>query len=342
MNAKQKIYNIIVSDYLQNTLQNRDWKIHNTEGGMFIAHKDFLNIQNELDQLDQKHTGWSEIECTAAVSKYLSAYICYRKRHNTILKAALSRCTPHEQNILNAWFHSLDRKITLSSDNNMLIGIPWYSDNIKLWKDYLRITENEIATFASWSKINEVGLLFASRIHRHDNPEGHDYFSYASRNRQDPRKKFLLTAQHEGSHGLLDALATELLGLPACNPISEGIAGYLGNDGREKDKTQLDLISFLHFAWLDNRALEKEGTYIASSKFFKALECIKTLESTQSEANVIIFYAVLQTLIYLPKDITNFESNRKYNLFYTELLSRLHLAQDDLLPVFNHVDTHVL
>lgn len=248
MNTSQKIYNTIVGQYLQNTLRNKDWKVYNNSCGVFIAHKEFLHIQDELDRLDQKQTGWNKEECIVAVSGYLDEYNHYRKKHIEIFQAALNKCEPQEQRIIETGIYLLDTKITLSSYNNILIGIPWYTDNTKLWENYLKITEDEVANFTRWSKISQLGLVFASRIHRHDNPEGHDYFSYASRNGHDPRTKFLLTARHEGSHGLIDALATQLLVLPTCNPISEGLAGYLGGDGREKEKTQIDLNEYLDFS----------------------------------------------------------------------------------------------
>ncbi|MEN9389888.1 MAG: hypothetical protein RLY61_972, partial [Candidatus Parcubacteria bacterium] len=60
MNTSQKIYNTIAGQYLQNTLRNKDWKVYYNSCGVFIAHKEFLHIQDELDRLDQKQTGWNK------------------------------------------------------------------------------------------------------------------------------------------------------------------------------------------------------------------------------------------------------------------------------------------
>ncbi len=339
MNTSQKIYNTIVGQYLQNTLRNKDWKVYNNSCGVFIAHKEFLHIQDELDRLDQKQTGWNKEECIVAVSGYLDEYNHYRKKHIEILQAALNKCEPQEQKVIKASIYLLDTKITLSSYNNILIGIPWYTDNTKLWENYLKITEDEVANFTRWSKISQLGLVFASRIHRHDNPEGHDYFSYASRNGHDPRTKFLLTARHEGSHGLIDALATQLLVLPTCNPISEGLAGYLGGDGREKEKTQIDLNEYLDFSWLNEKVLEKEGTYIASSRFFKSLECILMQRYTWFKANTILFHAILKTLIKLQPNVVVHENIKKYVLFYNEVLNILNIENEALVSAYNNIDT---
>ncbi len=229
-----------------------------------------------------------------------------------------------------------------------IVAIPWFTDNMEIWTS-TGLTSGQLQKIAPYAKINECGILYASRIHRDDKPEGHDYFSYAARLVTEGKTKtieesLLLTAQHEGAHGPVDEITQKLLKTTDATCIYEGIAGSLGDDRRDLVKTNTPFTVLIENPCVFAKPEDmQERIYIFGAKFFSAVRnTLKDKNHTDNDvAWITIFSILLKLSLELSTDKTflNKDENSKVSFFLQEFLERSRLSRDELRTHYQILNT---
>lgn len=261
--------------YKSNKLDGSRWKPLLVPGGVFIPHQDFLNIQNDFASLEGNDNGviWNSETCLDTMGKYIGRMQQYRQRHNTFYKESQKYLTEDQARKVDE-IKQRHSDLLNENDGFVLVAMPSHIDNPKLWEDF-NIAGTMLDRIPAWAKISERGVILGSRLLRHDDPRGHDYFSYAARavrsgETKNMTDKLMLTAQHEGSHGITDTTLIDLLKLGSDNPIYEGLVGALGEDERERKKSPSfsDLLSNPQPTDISTR---RDTTYYSGARYWKSL-----------------------------------------------------------------------
>lgn len=154
-------------------------------------------------------------------------------------------------------------------------------------------------------------------------------------------QKLSLTAQHEGSHGVVDATLIYLLGVDAYNPVGEGIPGSLGDDGRGLKHTDVTLQKLLENPCPEDSKLRNETAYVAGSKFWDTvLLLLQEKGLTKGQAWVEIFSASLKSAVELSSD-GNFKSlqkSEKVTGLIKATIKRLNIAIEQLEPIYRSLN----
>lgn len=315
-------------------LRGTEWQPQTVSGGVFVPHKDFLRMQDEFATLEGVDNGitWNADTCLAAMDKYIGRMQAYRRKHNSYFRDAKKYLSETQAKIVG---DVVQRHSDLINENDgfLVVALPSHFDSPKVWEDFNFIGAL-LDRIPAWAKINERGVILGSRLHRHDKPRGHDYFSYAARavragETQSMTDKLLLNAQHEGSHGITDTTLIELLKLGSDNPIYEGIAGALGEDGRQLRKSP----SFRDL--LDNPlpydvATHRDTTYYSGARYWDALR--RRLSNVGDDAWPKIMGISLATAADLSgqSDFMTMNSNTRVSTFLKLVPARLDIQIDDL------------
>lgn len=151
--------------------------------------------------------------------------------------------------------------------------------------------------------------------------------------------KVLKTNQHEGSHGIGDAVLIDLLHLGADNPICEGLAGALGEDGREA-KSQLSFGQLLQNPYPDDTKLRQETANYAGTKYWHSLRKYLHKQNTdESQVWPKIFGTALVTAVDLsnqPEFMKNSPA-RRISKYLFEVPTRLGVDSNRLEEIYNSV-----
>lgn len=256
-----------------------DWAPHRVLGGVVVPHRDFLNIQDDFASIEgsgEDTSMWNAEMSIDSLGKYIGTMRNYRNRHSAFFREALLQLPSAQEQIIQPLVEK--RKNLLADPNDfVMVAIPSHFDNPKLWEQF-GLRGKLLDRIGLWSKINEQGVILASRLHRNDDPRGHDYFSYAARAVRNSETKtmtdkLLLTAQHEGSHGITDALLMDILKLDAYNPIYEGLVGALGEDERySRSKTPFS--QFVETPYPADTNTRMDHAYYDGTKFWEAMRRI--------------------------------------------------------------------
>ena len=188
---------------------NHDWISQRVPGGAIIPHRDFLSIQDDFTSIEgenENSSKWNAEMSIESLGKYIGTMRNYRNRHNVFFSEALQQLPTPRLQVVQPLIDK-HRNLLTDPDNFVMVAIPSHFDNPKLWEQF-GLRGKLLDRIGRWSKINEQGVILASRLHRNDDPRGHDYFAYAAKSVKNGETKtmtdkLLLTAQHEGSHGAI-------------------------------------------------------------------------------------------------------------------------------------------
>ncbi|MEK7504226.1 MAG: hypothetical protein AAB550_01875 [Patescibacteria group bacterium] len=334
------------------------WETHNLVGGKVIMHKDFLAIQDDFAKLEgvEDKTIWDSKKSIAAFEKYIGVHNQYRQRHERIFARSLQLLPPDEAAIMK----DMVKDEANDEPKVLLVAIPFHTDNIVLWTHFFGISNDLLARIPKYSKITESGLIFASKKHRKDdqdeNNRGHDYFSYAYRAVKSGEvstiaDKFLLTAQHEGSHRFIDLLIIKLLNTAHTNPVYEGFIGALSEDNREYKTSKIKLSQLL-----DNPSPQSildtdteldsyriDANYAAGPKFFKSVyEIMKKKLNTDKleEVWANISASMLHVALNLHKSdgFVHLDENTKLSRFMKKLIQEMQINNDELDSIYESLN----
>lgn len=315
-------------------LRSTEWQPKTVSGGVFVPHKDFLRIQDEFATLEGDGNGvtWNADTCLDAMDKYIGRMQEYRRRHNSYFRGAQKYLSETQAKIVG---DVVQRHSDLTNENDgfLIVAVPSHFDSPKVWEDF-NLTDALLKRIPAWAKINERGVILGSRLHRHDNPRGHDYFSYAARavrsgETQSMTDKLLLTAQHEGSHGITDTTLIDLLKLGSDNPIYEGIVGALGEDDRQLRKSP-SFRELLDNPLPDDVATHRDTTYYSGARYWEALR--RRLSTVGDDAWPKIMGTSLATAADLSgqSDFMAMNPNTRVSTFLKQIPARLDIQIDDL------------
>ncbi len=342
------IYGLIhgqVGALLEANKLGSEWSSRRVPGGVIVPHRDFIAIQDEFTQLEGDRADlpkWNAEMSLDAITKYLSTMRKYRERHNAFFTQALPKIPAPQLDIVqNRLKHHQD----LLDDKRdfVMVAIPSHFDNQKLWES-LGISGDLLKRIGPWSKINEQGVILASRKYRDDNPRGHDYFSYALREVIAGRAKSISevlsqrTGKHEGSHGITDALFMDLLNIDAYNPVYEGFVGALGEDGREKRYKN----TFEEFIGNPSPADSKkrmDNGYYGGAKYWTALKNILEQRGVEIPWVTLIGNGLmLSAELSANKQLMKEEPNKRVFVFLNELPKKLSIDMPDLQKEFDAIN----
>lgn len=327
-----------------NQLSNSTWNIIDFKDKRLILHKEFLTTQDNFANYENSQLDWSAKDAKKILKQYLMVKEKFRIRHLKIFNAAVKHTEVKTKRLVRK--HLSTKHVNrMYKKIHTLVGIPSHLDAPELYT-ILGISKSLIVKIAPYAKIHECGIIMSSRLHRNDTPRGHDYFSYAARTsstKNEISRKLKLTAAHEGSHGALDEILIYMLAIPHNSMIYEGIPGSLGNDGRDRQRTEikfLDLINKPHNQ--SNNNLRKELFYNAGPKFFSTLvlDLQKRLKLSKHNAWVTIFATSLETAMDLRqlKGFTQMRTNKKISLFLKGLISNMGCEINDLTKLYDSLN----
>lgn len=313
-----------------------DWVPRTVLGGVVVPHRDFLNIQDDFASIeggDEEKARWNAEMSIDSLGKYIGTMRSFRNRHSAFFKEALLQLPPGQEQIIQPL---VEKHKNLLADPNdfIMVAIPSHFDNPKLWEQF-GLSGKLLDRIGTWSKINEQGVILASRIHRNDDPRGHDYFSYAARavkngETKTMTEKLLLTAQHEGSHGITDALLMDILKLDAYNPIYEGLVGALGEDGRySRSKTPFS--QFLENPYPADTNTRMDSAYYDGAKFWEATRRILQKQGIGKVWPTIISSSLSTALdVKVDQSLMHGNTNTRIAVFLKRMLERLGISMRDL------------
>ena len=329
-------------------LNTKSWTTITAKDGNVFIHRQFLEIQDKLALLSPElNTSWNSTVAIKALIKYLPIKRQARLLHLKIFKKACERLTKEEREVIDEVISDIG--LMRLDVPRVLVCIPYYSDNKSLWARS-GLTHGMISRIPTYAKIHEAGLIFASKRCRNKYYRRHDYFSYAAEevskgSTASITDKLLETARHEGCHGPLDELIPYLLGLSDVCTIPEGIAGSLGNDGRDRRYTNIDLRKFVNSPCdFINDTHKHTLNYTCAPKFFTSI--IREVETrnacTKNEAWVILFLSCLKTTIKLSKkrEFQTYYESKKTSLFYKNLLAELDLSLKTVNRHYKKLNQH--
>lgn len=166
-----------------NQLPIQDWEVRQVKGGRVIAHKDFVNIQNEFSNLEKDGASklpWDSAKCMEAFQNYIETKTRYRQRHISFFQQSLEKLDEKTRETVLSVSRERFPQLMSASEGMTIIALPSWLDNRELWIS-MGITSNLTTRIPAWVKIYEIGVVLASREHRNDRPQGHDYFSYCGK-----------------------------------------------------------------------------------------------------------------------------------------------------------------
>lgn len=157
---------------------SRDWSISPTQGGAVVAHKDFLDIQDEFSVLERGKENtirWNAELSLDALRNGLNRMRQFRSRHTAFFRDGLKYLNPGQLKIVN----DLTRNHTDLLDDNsnlLVVAMPSHVDNAQLWETF-NLQGNILDRIPPWVKICSRGVVLASRgNNRGDDYQGRDFF----------------------------------------------------------------------------------------------------------------------------------------------------------------------
>lgn len=321
-----------------------DWVIRQVNGGHVIAHKDFLEIQNEFSSLESGAASklrWDSTQCMDTFQNYIETKKKYRQHHISLFQQSLEKLDEGTRETVLSVARERFPQLMTASEEMSIVATPSWLDSREPWSS-MGITDSLTDRIPAWVKIYEIGVILASRNHRNDQPQGHDYFSYAARSVvngevKEIGQKLSLTAQHEGSHGVVDATLIYVLGVDAYNPIGEGIPGSLGDDGRGAKRTDVTIKQLLENPCPEDSKTRNETAYVAGSKFWDSV--VLLLENkglSKDQAWIEIFSSSLKsaTEISAEKHFKSQSKGQRVTRIINEILRKLDITIEQLEPVY--------
>lgn len=335
---------------MRGDLPTQDWIVTTLPGGRIVAHRQFLEIQNRFSELEMgqaKEIKWNADETMESFKDYIGILKKYRGRHSLLFDKVTSMFDVNErETILKIASQVFPHMISSMPSEIVLIAIPSHLDNPELWSG-LGISTPILDRIPTYVKINEAGVILASANYRDDklHGRGHDYFSYAARSVVDRQVKTMtqrlsLTAQHEGSHWISDALLSHLLAIGAQNPIYEGLPGALGEDGREFMHTNITLNQLLENGVEDING--HDSCYIAGPKIFKSIHKIIS-ERYSTDANDSWSRIISESLRVGLQIKTELQSQQlteaeKVSTFFRGLIRNLKIPAEEVEKVYESLN----
>lgn len=324
------------------------WKVIPVSGGLIVAHRDFLDIQNQFFELEKSNDNnplWNESLCLAAFEKYIGAVVNFRQRHIGYFNQALATLDKNKRKkVSDITQNKFPHMLQIATDDMVIVAIPSQFDNPQLWSNF-GFTNGLLGRIPSWAKIHESGVILGSRLHRDDKPRGHDYFSYAARSvrtGETPQmdEKLVLTGQHEGSHSITDALLIHLLKIASDNPIYEGIPGALGKDERETKYTKVPYRKLLDDPCPETTE-RSETVYVAGAKYWASL--VKIMQSrrfSEEESWAKIIGNSLAIAVDLSEDpgINDLSQSGRVSNFLKQLPATLNIELSEMETVYNSLN----
>lgn len=324
------------------------WKVVSVNGGLIVAHQDFLDIQNqfyELEKSNGNNSQWNETLCLEAFEKYIGTVVNFRQRHISYFNQALTSLDENtRKKVLDIAQKQFPHLLQSATEDMVIVAIPSQFDNPQLWSDF-GFSNGLLKRIPSWAKIHESGVVLGSRLHRDDKLRGHDYFSYAARAVRTGEiplmdDKLVLTGQHEGSHSITDALLIHLLKIGSDNPIYEGIPGALGKDERESKHTKISFEQLLIDPCPETSA-RSETVYVAGAKYWASL--VKIMQSrgvNEEEIWARVLGNSLRTAIDLSegKNFDNLRQGEKVSKFLSQLPTTLEIELSEMEKMYNSLN----
>jgi len=328
-------------------LDKENWEVVRTDDSVIIINKDFLAIQDEFGHLEGAAGIWDGAKCKNALGRYISIYSSQRRAHLDLFRQALDSLSQNGQSQLSQHIKELWAKETGSatfdeaSNNfqmqNRLVAIPWVDDSPFVWDQILKLPKELTDRYSTVKKINEIGLIFASRNFRGQAAPSHDYFSYAhavaKQRNTDMKSAFLSTASHEGSHGPIENVASLIAGIPELSFISEGFPSVFGNDSREYDQlspnrntVNIDLL--IDYEQEPDDSVRKSLIYVGGARFYRSL--INILEKRESPKP---WLDIVKNLFLTADDMQKIDEkdpSLRLRFFTESLLKRLDLSKEEL------------
>lgn len=329
------------------------WFILKTSQGKIVAHKSFLQIMDNFNQLvELEKTDTNSLDASKTLEllrRYHTTMAEYRKRHNEIFEKALSSLSEDKQSKIREVISG----ITDFNMNNIpdVVAIPFYEDNPSLWIDFYQLTKEQRQGIGEWFLINSGNLLFASE----KNLRNFNYFHYAlgqvrRGNAASTENKLQMTARHEGSHGIINKIMNKLI-VPdvsqdnplVADPLSEGLASCMGKDGKYTEKTMFPLTDLLQNPLPAKKDVAEDIAYQAAPKFFMAIytilqqrEQIGQSEEKEKELWTFIVKAMLETALeqQMNTKLKTQSQNERLVAFFKTLIDNLQINKQELTDTY--------
>lgn len=322
-----------------------NWNAIHVNGGTLVLHKDFLKIQDNFSSLEDTVTRrikWSAEKSVDALAKYISRMQGYRKKQISYFNSAIKLIPQVYLDKLQPLITN-NQNLLKNEGNYLMVGIPSHFDNPELWESF-NLKGQILDRIPTWAKVNERGVILASEIHRLDEPRGHDYFSYAARAVRDNEienmsQKLLLTAQHEGSHGITDTIIINLLNLGSDNPIYEGIVGALGEDKRER-KPSPSFEELIGNPCPKDVKIRQETTYYSGARYW---ESVRQIVSKRFENNSQVWPEIFKSVLCLGVDLScdkvfmDLNENERVSIFLKKLPQKLNIEVLELENTYKSI-----
>ncbi len=335
-------------------LSPNEWVVRPLNSGKIIVHNDFLETQNlfsELETGEAHNLTWNADLTLQTFQDFMSITLDYRKRHKAIYDEALGLMSTQDRVTVRLFYQG---NLANSHDEGLLlVAVPSPFDNPILWKNVFGFSEQQIEKLNTYSKIHECGVILSSKKYRDDKPRGHDYFSYAARavikhEVATIQDKFLLTAKHEGSHGIIDETVLSLISVSNSNPIDEGFVNAISGEVKADAYTYLSLQNLLENPKPSLTEMEpdkladykREANYIAGTKFFHSLfQLVKTKEGGADETIWSKITAKMFKLaLQLKKDNLTGTENQKISIFMKRLIEELGIPFQELQSIYDSLN----
>lgn len=331
--------NVKVVDSTKSLLSNQEnstaeWFVIHTSLAKILVHRDFLEIQDQFNQLNpaDKNAVWNAELALEAFKNYFSVMEEYREHRNDIFQRALE-LLPFDEiktGIKNKWTEIQQNKDVIPD----LVAIPFYEDNPNLWNNFYKLTQDLRSGIVYYQKMTSNNLMFASIKDRFN----HDYFNFAEGmaakgNTKSIEDTLMRTARHEGTHWGTDSLLEdEFLQLDPSedSPLAEGLTFAISHDARIETTSASTLDEFLL------HPLSPQMAYNASPKFFKALSTVLSKQQEISYSEIELWARIESIMlrigyqIYADEEKQKMSSEKKIQILLASLMRELRVTKEQL------------
>lgn len=335
-------------------LPETDWQVFDSPGARVIAHRGFLETQNEFAELvagipELAGVEWNEGKCVWALQQYLSKLSGNRQRHLGIYERCLSLLDEKTRGGIQSIAKDFPYLLSVP-DHFTLVAIPSWFDDFHLWLEF-GVTPYLLQKIPYFLKIDEAGVVLGSKKCRgvRSGERSHDFCLYCAIRSVNLgwsiEEVIIDKGKHEGSHGILDSIIVKMFGditllSDVYNIFGEGIPGAIGGDGRDRRQTQVTVSELLENPFGENGV---EKAYYAGPKFWESVvQILYKRESVEAEESWAVVMSVLLNVLY---KMTNQEivlENRDINDVAVKLLdmslARLQITREEVEVVYNSLN----
>lgn len=333
-------YETVVSFLNGKLSENQDFIVYKmSEVDYLIAHKDFLQIQDEHQNV--------EPASIQALSNYFPAYREAFSFQELIRTGALASLPDSKR------LYELTVDPSLNQHKHFLVAVPAPVDNQDLWTGLFHFPKDLLDKIPPTTRMSSSGLLLASRVGRTNSRGCNDFFQArifdALSAKISVDEAVTKLGKHEGSHGIIDTTVSKLTNSYPHGPnlLSEGLAEALSGGLKVRRSTRVGIEEFLaEPKYLDKENLtddEKElrqfACYETASRVLYSIkECLALKnELSNTESRSLLVSKLFSSALTLKNDpeFMKLQPNIKNIRLIKTLIEELDINIKDILAYFN-------